>query len=205
MSTDTNEDELWYPSVDDILLLHEDIVSEDGEASPGVTNPDRIEFAINYVKHGHFGEVPNTIHEKAFHLMRLLASNHWFVDGNKRTALNTTELFYLVNGYELSYGEDIRSMLKLLSVRESLIDRSIGPLYLSDQATPIDIEGDIDPWTALGVLLVAALIQYLDVDPDEYLPDDYDEARVREGWGLTTIYDGTVNIDEDKGTQENGS
>ncbi|WP_239642019.1 hypothetical protein [Natrinema versiforme] len=43
------EDELWYPSVDDILLLHGDIVSEDDEASTGVTDPDRIGFAIDYV------------------------------------------------------------------------------------------------------------------------------------------------------------
>ncbi|QCS43445.1 type II toxin-antitoxin system death-on-curing family toxin [Natrinema versiforme] len=199
------EDELWYPSVDDILLLHDDIVSEDDEASTGVTDPDRIEFAIDYVKHGHFGAVPETIHEKAFHLMRLLASNHWFVDGNKRTALNTTELFYLVNGYELDYGEDIRSMLKLFSVRESLIDREIGPNYLDDQTVPLELDDETDPWAALSVLLAAVAVQYLDVDPDEYLPDEYDEATLRDEWDLTTIYDGTVNNDGDEETPENGS
>ena len=135
--------------------------------------------------------------------MRLLASNHWFVDGNKRTALNTTELFYLVNGYELDYGEDIRSMLKLFSVRESLIDREVGPEYLADQTTPIETD-DTDLWGALGVLLVAVIAESLEVDPEEYLPDDYDETAMREEWGLTTIYDGTVNTDEDEGTAENG-
>lgn len=203
MSDEEGEDELWYPSVDDVLLLHEDIVSEDDDASSGVNDADRIEFAIDYVKHGHFGEVPETIHEKAFHLMRLLASNHWFVDGNKRTALNTTELFYLINGYELDYGEDVRSMLKLFSVRESLIDRDVGSEYLADQTIPVEFD-DPDPWDALGVLLVAVLVEYLDADPEEYLPEDYDKTAMREEWGLTTIYDGTVNTDEDEGTTENG-
>lgn len=205
MPGDDVEDELWYPSVDDILLIHDDIVSEDDEASSGVTDANRIEFAITYVKHGHFGEVPETIHEKAFHLMRLIASNHWFVDGNKRTALNTTELFYLVNGYELDYGEDVRSMLKLFSVRESLIDQEAGPEYLDDQTTPVERDDDRDLWAALGVLLVAVLTQYLDVDPDEYLPEEYEVPAMREEWGLTTRYDGTVNNDGDEETSENGS
>jgi|GEM_PF-703668 death-on-curing protein len=187
MPAEDSEDGLWYPSVDDILLLHDDIVSEDADASTGVNDANRIEFAINYVKHGYFGEVPETIHEKAFHLMRLLASNHWFVDGNKRTALNTTELFYLVNGYELDYGEDVRSMLKLFSVRESLIDRAVGPIYLADQTTPNEIDDDLDPWAALGVLLVAVLARHLDIDPEEHLPEDYDRAAMRKEWGLTTI------------------
>jgi death-on-curing family protein len=69
-----------------------------------------------------YGEKPETVHEKAFDLMRLIASNHWFVDGNKRTALNTTNLFYLLNGYDLEYGEDLRSMLKLLAVREQYVE-----------------------------------------------------------------------------------
>ena len=159
----------------------------------------------NYVKHGYFGEVPATIHEKAFHLMRLLASNHWFVDGNKRTALNTTELFYLVNGYELDSGEDIRSTLKLFSVRESLIDREVGPEYLADQTAPIEIDDDSDLWAALGVLLAAVAVQYLDVNPDEYLPEEYDETAMREEWGLTTIYDGTVNNEGDEEMPDNGS
>lgn len=131
----------------------------------------------------------------------MLASNHWFVDGNKRTALDTTELFYLVNGYELDDGEDIRSMLELFSVRESLIDRDAGPTDLDDQTTPIDIDDDLDLWGALGVLLVAVLVQYLDADPDEYLPEDYDETAMRQEWGLTKRYDRTVN---NEGDTENG-
>lgn len=195
--------ECWYPSVDDILLIHDDVIAEDDEASPGVRDADRIEFAIEYIEHGHFGEVPETIHEKAFHLMRLLASNHWFVDGNKRTALNATELFYLVNGYELEYGEDVRSILKLFSVRESLIDTDVGSEYLRDTATSVELDEDADPFASLVIALLALVAAYSDDDLEDHLPDD-EYIPTRQEWGLTTNYDGTVNNDDDQETTENG-
>lgn len=134
--TGSTGDELWYPTVEDVLMVHSDVVAEDEDAEPGVESEERIDYAVDFIQCGHFDEGPETIHEKAFHLMRLLSSNHWFVDGNKRTALNTTELFYLANGYELEYGEDFRSILKLFSVRQALIDREEGVEYLSDRTEP---------------------------------------------------------------------
>jgi len=134
----SDPDELWYPTVADVLQLHDDIVREDAAATPGVENEERVQFALDYVQHGHFGRVPETIHGKAFHLLRLLASNHWFADGNKRTALSSVELFYFVNGHELEYGEDIRSMLKLFSVRAGLVDEDVGPAYLAEQTSLVD-------------------------------------------------------------------
>lgn len=197
---DVPDDGLWYPSVDDILLVHEDIVGEDENTEQGVESEDRIQFAVDYVQHGHFDKVPETLHEKAFHLMRLIASNHWFVDGNKRTALNSTELFYMVNGYELNYGEDIRSMLKLFSVRERLIDREAGAEYLKDQVTHVEIEEeDTDTQAALVVLVVAELANQLNVGPEAYPSESSEMEFVREEWGLTTFEeDGTVNNDDDQ-------
>ena len=181
-------------------MVHEDIIAEDDEAAHGIKSEDRIQFAIDYIQHGHFGEVPETIHEKAFHLMRLLASNHWFVDGNKRTALNTVELFYLINGYEFDYGEDIRSMLKLFSVRQDLIAQDIGPDYLGDQTNIVEIElEETDGWAALAVAVIAVIADYLDLD-SEYSSEDAEPDFTRKDWGLTTFEeDGTINNDD---TQE---
>lgn len=95
----------WYPSVQDVLDIHENIVSEYPETSSGVRNRGAIEFALDYVSEGNFGSVPETIHEKSFHLLRLLVVNHPFVDGNKRTALNTVTVFYLLNGYRFEYDD----------------------------------------------------------------------------------------------------
>jgi len=141
---DPDEEEFWYPTVEDVVTIHDDIIEEDEDSEPGVRDSNQIQYAIDHIKHGHFGEGPETIHEKAFHLMRLLAANHWFVDGNKRTALNSMDLFYTFNGYELDYGEDLRSMLKLLSVREELIDEEVAVEYLAEQTESIfSEEGEI--------------------------------------------------------------
>jgi len=157
----TDEDSFWYPTVTDIVAIHDEIIAEDEDSQPGVEDRDRIQFAIDYIRDGMMGQRPETVHEKAFALMRLIASNHWFVDGNKRTALNTTALFYLLNGYDLSYGEDLRSMLKLLAVREDLIDRSVASQYLADQADSLDLSTIL----GLGILsLAGSLLEEMDAE-----------------------------------------
>jgi len=59
----------WYPSVEDVLTIHDDIVSEYSETHPGVQNRGDIGFALEYIEDGSFGTAPETIHEKAFHLL----------------------------------------------------------------------------------------------------------------------------------------
>jgi death-on-curing protein len=90
---------LWYPSVEDVLALHDDIVSEYPDTHSGVANRGDIEFVLSYINEGSFETISETIHEKAFHPLRLLVANHPFVDANKRTALNTAVVFYFLNGY----------------------------------------------------------------------------------------------------------
>ncbi|ELZ84968.1 death-on-curing family protein [Haloferax gibbonsii ATCC 33959] len=77
---------------------------------------------MEYIETGSFGAAPETIHEKAYHLLRLLVANHPFVDGNKRTALNTTVVFYLLNGYRLEYGHEVREILKQFGTDEAATD-----------------------------------------------------------------------------------
>lgn len=75
---------------------------------------------------GYFGQTPDTIHEKATHLMRLLVADHSFVDGNKRTALNTAAAFYAMNGWYFDYDDEIREALKRFGRGESVdIDRIV--------------------------------------------------------------------------------
>jgi death-on-curing protein len=106
------DDEFSYPTPQDILVMHEEIVSNDPKSTEGVRKPDAPESALRYISEGYFGEVPETIHEKATHLMRLLVSDHPFVDGNKRTALNSTATFYAMNGYYFDYDDEIKDILK---------------------------------------------------------------------------------------------
>lgn len=115
-------DSFVYPPKEAILGIHEDIIREDEDAEPGVTSPGGIDFVLDYVAEGFKGEGPKTLHEKGFEFMRMLAANHYFVDGNKRTALNTVTTFYFLNGKYLNYGEEVKAVLKLLAVMESMVD-----------------------------------------------------------------------------------
>ena len=116
------DDEITYPTAGDILAIHEAVVASDRETEAGVRSAAVVESALVYVSEGYFDEVPETIHEKATHLMRLLAAEHPFVDGNKRTALNTAETFYDMNGYELDYGDYVRRILKRFPTDQASVE-----------------------------------------------------------------------------------
>lgn len=139
-------DSLWYPSVEDILAIHDDIVSEYTDTAPGVQNRGDIEFALAYIQEGNFGTVPETIHEKAFHLLRLLVVNHPFVDANKRTALNTTVVFYFLNGHRFEYDDEIRALLKQFGTDAREVDESGSIEYLRSHTEELDLAGEIEQW-----------------------------------------------------------
>ncbi|MDL0125206.1 type II toxin-antitoxin system death-on-curing family toxin [Halobacterium salinarum] len=122
-------DDLAYPSVDLILDLHEQIVAEGDSTEPGVRSEDAILSALQYISEGFFGEVPATIHAKAVQLMRLLVAEHPFVDGNKRTALRTVVVFYMLNGYTFDYGDEIRALLHRFATEEAAVDIETAVIY----------------------------------------------------------------------------
>ncbi|SDW32643.1 death on curing protein [Haloarcula vallismortis] len=67
-------DDIAYPSVELVFGLHEQIVGEGEITEPGVRSEDAVASALQYISEGFFGEVPETIHHKAVHLMRLLVA-----------------------------------------------------------------------------------------------------------------------------------
>lgn len=129
---------LFYPTVDEIIDIHGDIIEDDPNAEPGLKHRGDLEYTIDHIKHGHFDQGPETVHEKAFQLMRLIAANHPFVDGNKRTALGSTVYFYFWNGYDLEYQEELEAMLILMSIRENFVNPDIAVDYLEDITEEID-------------------------------------------------------------------
>nr|WP_237561034.1 type II toxin-antitoxin system death-on-curing family toxin [Halococcus sediminicola] len=90
---------------------------------------DAIESALQYVSEGFFGEVPDSLHQKAVQLMRLLVADHPFVDGNKRTALRTGVVFYMLNGYRFEYGDEIRALLHRFATDEAEVDTETVVIY----------------------------------------------------------------------------
>ncbi|GAA0725535.1 type II toxin-antitoxin system death-on-curing family toxin [Halorubrum trapanicum] len=139
-------DSLWYPSVEDVVTIHDDVVAEYPDTPAGVRNRGDIEFALNYIKEGSFGSTPNTIHEKAYHLLRLLVANHPFVDANKRTALNVTVVFYFLNGYRFEYDSEVRTILKAFGTDEAAVDEEETTDYLRSHTEALDLAGEIEAW-----------------------------------------------------------
>lgn len=133
-------DDTIYPTTDDVLAIHEAVVASDRETEAGVRSSETVESALVYISVGYFGEVPETIHEKAAHLMRLLAAEHPFIDGNKRTALNATTLFYDLNDYEFLYDDRVRQILREFATDESTVDIPAVVAYCRENAVSTKAE-----------------------------------------------------------------
>jgi death-on-curing protein len=134
------DDDFEYLTVDDILTIHEVIVESSEETPAGVATKGDIEYAVEYVAEGHFGQQPESVHETAFQLLRLLVANHPFVDGNKRTALASAVVFYGLNGYAFDYDHEMRAILKQLGTDEAEVDPSTVLQYLQKHTEPLPTE-----------------------------------------------------------------
>jgi death-on-curing protein len=141
-----DDDGIWYPTAGDVLAIHEDIVNEYPDTEGGVRNQEDIASAISFVRDGHFGERPSTVYEKAYHLLRLLTANHPFVDGNKRTALDTVATFYFFNGYDFQFDDRVRDILRDFATDASAVDQDDVIEYLQATTTAIDVDDVVDQW-----------------------------------------------------------
>ena len=83
-----------YLTVEEVIAIHDEQIAEFG-GSYGLRDMGGLESAILRPQIGYY----DGIIEEAAALMESLAMNHPFVDGNKRTALDTTDSFLRLNGY----------------------------------------------------------------------------------------------------------
>ena len=83
-----------FPTVEEVLATHDHQLAEFGGA-PGLRDEGALESALMRPQIGYY----DSLIEEAAALMESLAMNHPFVDGNKRTALGTTDAFLRTNGY----------------------------------------------------------------------------------------------------------
>lgn len=103
---------IWIdPTV--VLAIHEEQLAEHG-GSPGVRDVGLLESALaRPMNLAAYGE-PD-VAELAASYGFGIARNHPFVDGNKRTAFVSVELFLRLNGYRLS-ADDSACVLTMLAV-----------------------------------------------------------------------------------------
>lgn len=90
-----------YLSVEEVQRMNERVTK--GPSRGQLLNPQALRSAVVECQQGGFGQdFHPTLEEKAATILRGVAINHAFMDGNKRTALMATEVFLLLNGKELA-------------------------------------------------------------------------------------------------------
>jgi death-on-curing protein len=85
-----------YLTVAEAIEMHRQLIDEFGGIH-GLRDQGLLEAAIFRPQNGYYGDL---IHEAAA-LMESLASNHAFLDGNKRISLAATDTFLRINGLYL--------------------------------------------------------------------------------------------------------
>jgi len=106
-----------YLSVAEVVELHSRVLSRFGGA-PGIRDQGALESSVAQPLQAFGGEdLYSSVTEKAAALGYFLATNHPFVDGNKRVAHAAMETTLLLNGFAIRAGieEQERVMLLLAS------------------------------------------------------------------------------------------
>lgn len=90
-------------TVDEIIMLHDKLLGATG-GSPGLRDQGLLESAVFGVN-ASFEDVERypTVEEKAARLCYALATNHAFVDGNKRVGVLAMLMTLRLNGVVLQY------------------------------------------------------------------------------------------------------
>lgn len=88
---------MWFPAYEDLLHLH-DLVLASGGGERGILRPGGIEAAVERARWGPFGG-SGDLAERAALLVRGIAADHPFADGNKRTAFLAADVFARRNGW----------------------------------------------------------------------------------------------------------
>lgn len=96
-----------------VLALHEEHLSEHG-GGLGLRDRGLLESALFRPRHAAYYDTPDLATLAAAYGFGL-ALNHPFIDGNKRTAFTTTELFLALNGQELT-ADDTSCVMTMLAL-----------------------------------------------------------------------------------------
>ncbi len=130
-----------YITIAEVLLLHSRILQQSGGGS-GMRDLAALESALAQPKMsvGSVDAYP-TLVGKVAALGYSLANNHPFIDGNKRIAHASMEVFLLLNGAEIvaDVDEQESTMLKLASGQLSRADlKHWLEKHISDPAAELD-------------------------------------------------------------------
>ena len=83
-----------FPTLEEVIAIHDAQIDEFGGGA-GLRDAGALESAIMRPQLGYY----DGLLDEAAALLESLTMNHPFVDGNKRTAFATTEVFLSLNGH----------------------------------------------------------------------------------------------------------
>jgi death on curing protein len=111
-----------YLALDDVLNIHRAQIERYGGIS-GARDLGLIEAALMRPQSGYY----TSLLEQAAALWESLAMNHGFVDGNKRIAFASAQIFLRMNGFSINAGQPaiidfIYTHLELGSFRKDVIE-----------------------------------------------------------------------------------
>ena len=113
--------EIQYLTVDQVIEFHEAALSEFGGLA-GVRSPHDLASAVIQPQQSAVGvDAYSTIPEKAAAYGCFIAEAQAFLDGNKRTAAISMEVFLILNGYELHEDDD-----QIAQIFEGVGSKTIG-------------------------------------------------------------------------------
>jgi death-on-curing protein len=99
MSGEITTEPRWI-RLDVALSVHQRQLAEHG-GLPGLRDAGLLESALTRPQQSYHYQNTVALTELAASLGYGIAKNHPFLDGNKRTALALTDLFLILNGYEI--------------------------------------------------------------------------------------------------------
>ncbi len=93
--------ETAFVTLDECLLLHAELIRRFG-GTTGTRDQGLLESALARPRSGYY----QSLSEQAAALLQSLATNHPFLDGNKRVAFAATAIFLRMNGFRLVVDSD---------------------------------------------------------------------------------------------------
>ena len=118
-----------------VLALHEEQLTEHGGAV-GLRDLGLLQSALARPQHlAAYGE-PDTAALAAAYGYGI-ARNHPFVDGNKRTTFTVTELFLMLNGYEL-VADDPSCVVTMLQLAEGRLSETRFASWIRANLAPVN-------------------------------------------------------------------
>ena len=120
-------DKIRYLTTESVTELHTFILNTSG-GRHGFKDKNSLSSTLCFVQ---YDEYYKTFIDKISYLIFSIASNHCFVDGNKRTAISSASLFLMINNYEYCIDRFIVDMEYLVvALVEHKIDRDTLSLFI---------------------------------------------------------------------------